>query len=166
VAGQTVPNVVTVKVSPTGEIKIYNEAGATHVILDVAGWYTTGSSGYLFRAVTSARALDTRIGTGGFMGKMGPGELHLRVSTVGGLPPNGVAAVVLNATATEPTHTSFLTLFNADSPRPDASNLNFTPNQTVPNAAVVKVAGNGRIKVYNSTGNTHVVVDVAGWFGP
>jgi hypothetical protein len=39
--GQTVPNLVTVRVGADGKINIYNAQGTTHVILDVAGWYDT-----------------------------------------------------------------------------------------------------------------------------
>ena len=168
VAGQTVPNLVTAKLSPDGKVKIFNFAGATHVIMDVAGWYTTGASGQLFHAVTPARALDTRVGTGGQTGKLGQGaEMALKVSSVGGLPPSGASAVVMNGTVTGPTASSFLTLYPANEPRPNpGSNLNFVPNQTVPNAAISKVSPDGRIKIYNFAGSTHTIVDIAGWFGP
>lgn len=167
VAGQTVPNLVTVKLSPDGKVKIYNSSGATHVIMDVAGWYNTGDAGQLFHAVTPARALDTRIGTGGRTGQLGANsEMFLRLSTVGGLPATGVSGVVVNATVTQPTAGSYMTLFPANEARPPTSNLNFVANQTVPNAAILKVAPDGRIKIYNLAGTTHVIVDVAGWFGP
>ena len=39
VAGQTVPNLVIVKLSAGGKIDIRNDFGATNVIVDVVGWY-------------------------------------------------------------------------------------------------------------------------------
>jgi VCBS repeat protein len=39
VPGQTVPNLVVVKLGADGGINIYNEAGSTDVIADVVGWY-------------------------------------------------------------------------------------------------------------------------------
>jgi len=39
VAGQTVPNLVTVKRAPDGTFRIRNQAGSTHVVVDVAGFY-------------------------------------------------------------------------------------------------------------------------------
>ncbi|TMD88947.1 MAG: hypothetical protein E6I78_00035 [Chloroflexi bacterium] len=39
VAGQTVPNLVVVKLGPDGYIGIYNAGGSTDVIVDVLGWY-------------------------------------------------------------------------------------------------------------------------------
>jgi hypothetical protein len=38
-AGQTVPNLVVVKLGPTGSIDLYNAAGTADVIVDVVGWY-------------------------------------------------------------------------------------------------------------------------------
>jgi hypothetical protein len=135
--------------------------------MDVAGWYTTGAQGELFHAVTPARAQDTRFGTGGRTGKLGNnGEVLLRVATVGGLPPVNVAAVVLNGTVTGPTLPSVLTIYPANESKPVASNLNFAANQTVPNSAIVKASPDGRVKIHNLRGDTHVIVDVAGWFGP
>jgi len=39
VAGQTVPNLVVVKLSAAGQINIYNGFGSTDVIVDVEGWF-------------------------------------------------------------------------------------------------------------------------------
>jgi hypothetical protein len=40
VAGQTVPNLVVVKLSALGKIDITNAFGTTNVIVDVVGYYT------------------------------------------------------------------------------------------------------------------------------
>ena len=37
--GQTVPNLVVVKVGAGGTVSLYNAAGSTEVVADVAGWY-------------------------------------------------------------------------------------------------------------------------------
>jgi hypothetical protein len=39
VAGQTIPNAVTVKVGTSGKILVYNPGGSVDVIADVGGWY-------------------------------------------------------------------------------------------------------------------------------
>ncbi len=39
-AGQTVPNMVVVKVGTDGRINVYNAAGSTDVVIDVMGWYS------------------------------------------------------------------------------------------------------------------------------
>ena len=167
--GQTVPNLVIVKLSTDGKVKVFNAAGAVHVIFDVAGWFgTQGTDGALFRALDPARVLDTRTATGGNQGTVDAGEtIETDVTGPGGVPATGATAVVLNTTVTEPTSGSFLTVFPSDDlTPPTASNLNFAPGQTVPNLVIVKVGTNGNVKIYNAVGSVHVIFDVAGWYGP
>ena len=159
VAGQTVPNLVVVKVGAGGKVDLFNYAGAAHVVADVAGWYGA-SAGGLFTPVAPSRLLDTRSGA-----KVGPGGTQgLQVTGRGGVPASGVSAVVLNVTATEPTTGGFLTAWPAGEARPLASNLNFGPGQTVPNLVLVKVGAGGMVNLFNSSGATHIVADVAGWY--
>jgi hypothetical protein len=39
-AGQTVANFATVKLGTGGRLRIFNDAGTVHAIVDVAGYYT------------------------------------------------------------------------------------------------------------------------------
>jgi outer membrane protein assembly factor BamB len=165
--GQTVPNLVVVKVGAGGEVDLYNNVGAAHVIADVAGWFgVVGGAGSGFTAVAPQRILDTRSGNGAPVAKLGANAtLALQVTGRAGVPPAGVSAVVLNVTVTEPTAESFLTVWPAGEARPLASNLNDVANKTVANLVVVKVGAGGQINLYNLVGATHVIADVAGWFG-
>jgi hypothetical protein len=168
VAGQTVPNLVVVKLSDVGTISLYNDAGSTHVILDVVGWYGTsgGWNGTGYRALSPARILDTRNGTGGVTGPIGPGgTLTVPVAGRAGVPASGASAVVVNVTATQPSVGGFLTVFPGGPVRPLASSLNFVAGQTVPNLVMAMLGADGTISLYNNAGNTHVVVDVVGWYG-
>lgn len=56
-ARRTVPNMVIAKVGTDGRISLYNEAGATHVLVDVLGWFATSDG---FESLTPARLADTR----------------------------------------------------------------------------------------------------------
>jgi hypothetical protein len=119
-----------------------------------------------FTPLTPSRILDTRNGTGGVSAKVGPASaVDVGVTGVGGVPPSGVGAVVLNVTVTEPTDQSWLTVFPAGQLLPLASNLNFVAGENVPNLVVAKVGTGGKVTVYNSAGSTHVIFDVVGWFG-
>ena len=164
-AGQTVPNLVTVKVGENGRVDLYNNSGSTHVVADVAGWFGRDpvlGGGARFNALPPARILDTRAGSG----KVGPGAtLDVQVTGRGEVPVSGVSAVVLNVTVTEPTAASFLTAWPTGRSRPLASNLNFSAGQTVPNLVMVKLGDGGKVSLFNNVGSTHVVVDVAGWYG-
>ena len=164
VAGQTVPNLVTVKVGEGGKVSLYNNVGTAHVVADVTGWY--GAEGSRYTPVTPSRILDTRYGVGAPTAAAGADStLSLQVTGRGGVPATGVSAVVLNITVTEPTATSFLTAWPAGVPRPPTSNLNHVAGQTVPNLVIVKVGEGGRVNLYNHAGTAHLIADVAGWFG-
>lgn len=65
VAGQTVPNLVIVKVGTAGRVSLYNADGTAHLLADVSGWWGAGAE---FTPITPARLLDTRNGTGGVTG--------------------------------------------------------------------------------------------------
>ena len=166
VAGQVVPNLVTVGVGAGGSVSIFGSAGLVHVAADVVGWYGDSSvkSGALFAPVPPARLLDTRAGGGG--GALGPGETReLIVAARGGVPGTGADAVVLNVTAIAPTGSGFVTVYPAGSNRPGTSNLNLVPKQVRPNLVLAKVGSDGRVLLFNSAGLTHLAVDVVGWFG-
>lgn len=156
VAGQIVPNMVTVGLSASGAIALYNARGTTDVIVDVAGWYD-GS----LHPVTPSRIMDTR--SGSCLVKMGPGETRLvAVAGKGGVPANA-GAVSLNVTAVNPTEPTFLTLWPSGQPRPNASNLNPITG-IVPNMATVGLGHDGRVALYNAAGVLDVLIDVAGWY--
>ncbi len=167
VANQTVPNLVVVKVGPTGMVTIFNGAGSTHVIADVFGWYsdTSVAGGGRFAPVVPARILDTRTANGGHPTVVTAGEtFNLQVTGRGNVPASGVTAVVLNVTVTNPTALSFLTLWPESEAQPPTANLNFLANQTVPNLVVVKVGPDGKVSIFNGAGTTNVIGDVFGWF--
>ncbi len=157
-AGQTVPNLVIAKVGASGKVSLFNSAGATHLVADVSGYYGTGSQ---LVPTVPARLLDTRNGTGGIVGPTS-GTRDVLVAGQLGIPAT-VTSVVLNVTVTEPTSSGFLTIWPKGASRPNASNLNFIANQTVPNLVVVKVGVEGKISYYGSTGQHHVIIDVLGY---
>ncbi len=177
VAGQTVPNLVEVTVGAGGQVSLYNFSGTTDVVFDVAGYVATatltpGPDG-LYTPLVPVRVLDTRTGNGSSATPVGPGQtitVQVGGRSGSGVPSSGVAAVVLNVTATNPTVSSFLSVFPAGMARPLASNLNFVAGQTVPNRVIVTVGTNpqtgtgGWVSIYNLTGSVDVVADVGGWF--
>ena len=167
VAGQEVPNLVTVKVGANGRVNLFNSSGDTHVIADVVGYYTPTApqNGGRFTALTPARLLDTRNGTGGVNAALGATQtINLGVTGVGGVPSTGVTAVALNVTVDQPTGTGYLTVWPAGEARPNASTHNFVPGLTVANLVLAKVGANGQVSIFNSAGGTHVVADVIGYF--
>ncbi len=171
VPGQTVPNLVTVVLGTNGMVSVYNNAGTTQVIFDVVGYYSdaTGTPGSRFHSITPARYFDTRIGSGGVgTSPIGPGQtLKFKVTGKNGVPASGVTAVVMNVTVTGPTSSGYLTVYPDDVSRPDASNLNFVPELTVPNLVEVRVPANGVVDFYNFSnfaGTVHLLADVVGYY--
>jgi hypothetical protein len=162
VPGQTVPNLVTVKVGVAGAVSVFNSAGSTHVLADVVGYYddATAAGGGWYNPLTPSRLLDTRATAA----VAANSAINLTVTGRGGVPATGVQAVVLNVTAVDPSGSGFVTVWPSGvTPRPNASNLNFTAGQTIANLVIVGV-NNGAVSFYNETGSTQLVVDVVGWF--
>ncbi len=175
VAGKTVPNRVIVPVGSSGQIALYASAGTLNVIVDVGGWYTDGlttANGSLpFTAMAPSRICDTRSGSGepDAGSTLAPGEvLTVQVAGVGGVPATNSSspptAVVVNVTATGTTAGSYFTVYPDGTPRPTASDLNFTAGETVSNLVVVKLGAGGAIDVYNLAGSANAIVDVVGWY--
>lgn len=164
VAGQTVPNLVTVKVGANGRVNLYNSQGYTQLVADVVGYYTASrpAVGGLFTAVTPGRVLDTRLGVGA---PVGPSQtINVPVTGLVGVPPTGVTGVAVNVTVDAPTASGFLTVWPTAEAQPLASSHNFVPGLTVANLVLAKVGAGGQISIFNSSGNTHVIVDVVGYF--
>jgi hypothetical protein len=164
-AGQTVSNLVLAPVRD-GRINLYNNAGATDLVADVAGYFTDGDLGSLYQPLAPARAMDTRYGTGVRKGAVGPGgTVTLQVAGTGGVPATGVTAVVLNVTATNPTASTYVAAYPSGTPRSSASNLNPRPGQTVAGLVVVPVT-DGKVTFYNHAGTVDLVADVEGFYAP
>jgi hypothetical protein len=164
-AGETIPNLVTVPVGSDGAVDFYNNTGSTDLVADLEGYYTTTGSGSLLDSVGPVRVLDTRNGTGGYSSPVGPGgTISLQVEGVDGVPAAGVTAVALNVTATNPTASSYVTVYPDGETRPTASNLNFTAGETIPNLVVAPVGADGAVDFYNFAGSTDLVADLSGYY--
>ena len=166
VAGETVSNLVVVKVGANGRVGLFNPNGSTHIVVDVAGWYsgTEKDAAGRFQPLVPSRILDTRDGTGGGT-RLGPGaSLDLQVTGKGGIPATGVEAATMNVTVTGTSSAGYLTVHPTGEARPLASTITFAQNATVAIRTMVKVGAGGKVTIFNGLGSTDVVVDVGGWF--
>ena len=163
IAGQTVANAVVAPLSANGEICFASNA-PTHVLADVNGWFRAGLG---FTAVSPVRVFDTRPGSPQGLVAVdqhpygGATELKVKVAGVGGVPLGNVGAVSLNVTAVGPVGSGYVTVYPCGT-RPNASNLNFSAGQTVPNAVMVPVSASGEVCLFSNT-PTHILVDANGW---
>lgn len=163
VPGLAVPNLVVARLGSAASISLFNLAGTVHLVADLVGYFRTDSS-LGMTPLTPSRMLDTRDGTGGSLGPIGPaGVIDLQVAGVGEVSAN-CKAVALNVTVTQPTDGSFLTVWPSGKPMPLAASVNMVAGQTVPNLVFATVGEDGRVKIFNKAGTTHVVADVLGCF--
>lgn len=129
--------------------------------------YVDQCPGTLF-SIPPARMLDTRTG----QGTSGPGRVPVATAIsvdprpVPGVPADGVTAIVMNLTVSEPAAPGFVTAWPCGTPRPTASNLNYAAGQTIANLVVVDVMGRaatGSVCLYSSSA-ANLIADVTGYF--
>ena len=157
---RVVPNLVISKLGNDGTVSLYNYAGDTHIIADVMGWFPAASG---YHSLSPLRILDTRVGNG-VTGPIGARRTIDADGLCRGGVPSNAKAIVINVTAVAPTGGGYITVWPSGEARPESSNLNFVPGQTVPNLVITKVGIEGMVSFYNDAGDTHVIADVMGWF--
>jgi len=162
--GQTIPNLVTVKVGKDGKILFNNNTGSTDVIGDLVGYYDDAATD-LFNPLPPARILDSRTTTGGFNGPLVAGTAKSLHVHDGGVAETATA-VVLNVTVTGSTKNAFLTVYPTGVTPPNASNLNFATGQTIANLVTVPVGTDGYVDFRTTDGQVNVIADVVGYFDP
>ncbi len=145
-------------------IDLYIEQ-STHLVVDIAG-YVTGPSGQaggasldgMFVPVTPFRVVDTRQGTSRRVWDSGTKTFGLPA------PMNSRAqAVAMNLTVTGTLGGGgYFTLFAAQTPRYEVSNLNANSGETIANHAISRVSAAG-VSCF-SFRTAHVIADVFGWF--
>ncbi len=123
-----------------------------------------------YHALTPARILDSRDGTGGLSG---PFSSHVartfQVTGAGGVP-SGASAVTGNLTVTGQTSNGFLFIGPSAMSNPTSSTLNFPVRDDRANAVTVALGLGGALSITYAaptTGKTaHVIFDVTGYFTP
>ena len=67
---------------------------------------------------------------------------------------------------TNPTATSYLTVYPGGTARPGTSNLNFVAGQSIPNLVMVPLGPGNTITFYNRHGTVNVLGDLVGFYHP
>lgn len=160
-AGSTISNLVTVPLGPDGKVQLFTQSGG-HLVADVAGWLPTNA----FVGSQPTRVLDTRadsrVGYNGDKPASGA-TVDVQLGSAQGLPASGVAAVVLNVTATEADGPGFVTVWPTGNARPWASSLNAVAGGTISNQVTVAPGAGGKVSIFVQYG-MHVVVDFFGYY--
>ncbi len=166
-AGETSANQVLTRLGAAGNVCLYSST-PVQLIVDINGYtlpymgprdgpfpadYTT--NGFLrFQEVVPRRLYDTR---GSGFAKVTAGEtIRVPVAT------NAMGSA-LTITAVDPEAEGYLTIFDCDRSRPNASNLNFRTGVNVANHAMTKLARDGNVCIYSSA-KTNILVDLNSLF--
>ncbi len=180
--GQTQPNVSTLN-SYTGNV-VANAAlvpagtnesisvfvtNPTDVILDINGYFSQpGSPNALsFYPVTPCRVVDTRNAAGPFGGpEMAAGTTRsFTIPASACNIPTTATAYSLNVTVVPDGALYYLSVWPTGVAQPQVSTLNSYDGSVLANAAIVPAGTDGAIDVY-VTGQTHVILDINGYFAP
>jgi hypothetical protein len=160
--GQVRATLVAAKVGANGTVCLVT-SGSTDLIADLQG-YEPVTSNYV--PLNPERVLDSR--PGGQIGYSGlkptDGQtVEVKVTGFGNSQiPANAASVLLNVVAVDPDSAGWVTVYPCGSPRPVASNLNFTSG-SISNYVSAKVGDGGRVCIYTQK-STHLVADVNGYY--
>lgn len=166
--GSVVANAAIVPAGTNGAIDVF-VTDATHVILDINGYFVSDTTGQGLSLYTAppCRIADTRIGSGLF------GAPAFTTNQTRDFPipqsscaiPSSAQAYSMNVTVVPPAPLSFLTAWPTGQTRPFVSTLNSFQGAVVANAAIVPAGTNGAMSVF-VTDATDVVLDINGYFAP
>ena len=159
---------------PDNSLCVYNAAGSINFIIDANGWYGGGTApvGAQYQAIQPTRICDTRSGGAGCAKHLvaPPTASLITVAGQGGLPSGStVVAVIANLTAIAPTTATYLVEYPANIALPNASDINLSAGEVLPNLTVVQLdpvvgADLGDVDLYNAAGSANAVIDIEGWF--
>jgi hypothetical protein len=159
-AKDTVANRALVQLSPGGSIDAYAST-ATHVVIDVVGWFGAGGDGLTYTALPPRRILDTRNGTGGLKPLRAGTAGRLVVAGVGGVPTDA-KGVVATLTVTKPSSSTHATAW-ASGTTPGTSDVNVPVGGTRANL-VSTGASEGAVRLTIGAGSADAVADVLGYY--
>jgi|GEM_PF-2385854 len=127
-----------------------------------------GAAAAGFYLLTPCRLIDTRNPNGPYGGPSLNGGTTRNVLVAGACGiPTGATSISVNVTAVSASSGGWLTLFPgpASAPQPFVSTVNYASGKTLANNAIVQVAADGTINVFNSGPfGVHFIVDVNGYF--
>ncbi|AEE46637.1 peptidoglycan recognition protein family protein [Cellulomonas fimi] len=155
---------VVVGVGGGGKVSLYNNAGTTHLVVDVTGYFVEGAgtgSGYTPLA-TGARVLDTRSDGGRLTSDK---TRAVQVAGREGIPSDA-RAVLVNVTSVMPAGQGNVIAYPSGGTVPTVASVNHLPGNNVSNRSIVPLGADGKVALALQGAAADVVLDVVGWFGP
>ncbi len=125
------------------------------------------AAGLQFIAITPCRVVDTRNANGLFGGPViaGDSSRDFPISNGSCGIPASAQAYALNVTVAPTGPLGYITVWPTGEPQPLVSTLNSYDGRVKANAAIVPAGAAGGISVF-ATNDTHVVLDISGYFVP
>jgi hypothetical protein len=167
--GRIKANAAIVPAGTNGAVSLF-ASDETNVILDINGYFAApvnAPSGLLFYALAPCRVMDTRLANaplGGPILTAGQTRTVPVLSSSCGIPGTAVA-YSFNMTVAPSGTLSYLSTWPTGTAQPLVSTLNDDNGIVLANAAIVRAGTSGSIDVY-VTQQTHLIIDVNGYFGP
>lgn len=163
--GQVVANAAIVPAGTGSAISAF-VTDQTNLILDINGYFTsTPATPLAFQTVTPCRVVDTRNANGMFGGPIMASNSTRSFPIPSGSCgiPTSATAYAFNVTVVPTVDLAYLTLWPSGEVQPTVSTLNSYNGQVVANAALVPAGNAGAVDVY-VTDQTHVIIDIVGYF--
>lgn len=186
--GETVPNMAILAPGDGGSVTVrlvsQGDAGTAHVLIDVFGWFSTSDhdrQGSRLIPVGPGRIFDSRQDAFGATPIAGGAVTEVQVRGATSLDPRqpdivppdpDVSGALLNITAVNQgprstaTFVSVLPTRPAPDVPPSTSNLNLRGDHVMANLVLTPVGPDGKVWLYNSAGDTHLIVDVVAYLQP
>lgn len=158
----------TVPLDADGDMSVFARM-RTHLIGDVAGHDEAVDAPIAAGRIVPlapTRVFDTReSGAAGGPKGFVPAEssIAVQIAGEGEVPSSGVAAVILNLTATQSAGPNFVTAHPRGTTRPTPSSLNLGLGETTANLATVPLGDGGMIDLFTKTGS-HLLADTTGYY--
>ena len=169
--GDNRANGITVGLSTSGTLAVYfltSVSGQSlDFIIDVTGYFLTGTAGAGYNSFGPQRVVDSRIGQGGVTKLYVGHHQTFQVAGVAGLPSSGIVAVVGNLAVVRPTAAAFVYLGPNPTDTPTSSTINFPRGDIRANNIILPLNANGTLSViYSGTtsGSVDIVLDISGYF--
>jgi Bacterial Ig-like domain len=161
--GQQVTGAVLTPLAANGKVTLVNSStGVAGLTANAVGYYTPGTSGLLFRAVTPLRIIDTRAGIGSPKRPLSTTTLTVGVRAAGHLP-SGADAVALSLT----TPAGGVAAVSAGAAAAAMSTVLLTTAKQAADITTVVALGSGGSVHLRATGKpVQAIVDIVGYYAP
>lgn len=166
--GDSVSNTALVALRADGALRVLADH-AVHLIIDVQGYFTSGSSTAPggFVAVDQARIADTRSGLNASQARVATGSaITLQAADLAASVPVDASAVYVNIAVLNQSAIGYLRGYAADEAAPTTGALDFD-NTAQSISVAVPLSGDGSFSVLVGAGGpVDLVIDLQGYFTP